>query len=294
MRTRLATASIRLVADDPSAAIVLSDISVDYFTEAAACFPDRVVNVGIMEQTLVGVAAGFAMEGFHPIMHSIAPFLVERPYEQLKLDFGYQGLGGTLASIGASYDYGTEGATHHSPGDVGAMLQIPGTEILVPGTPAELESLLRATYANGALTYLRSSISTNSQTFPVGPGSVHVLRTGSRATVLAFGPMLRPTLAACEGLDVSACYSASLSPLNPDDLRKAIGQTEAVITVEPWHQGTSHSVITDALSGTPHSFFSIGVPRTYRRRYGTAEEHDIDIGLDALGIRQRLVQSLGI
>ena len=91
------------------------------------------------------------------IAHTIAPFLVERPYEQVKLDFGYQGLGGTLASVGAPYDYGTEGGTHHAPGDVQAMLTIPGAEVLVPGSAAELDVLLRGTYANGRLTYLRAS-----------------------------------------------------------------------------------------------------------------------------------------
>ena len=93
-----------------------------------------------MEQTMVGVAAGFAMEGFLPIVHTIAPFLVERPLEQVKLDFGYQGLQGTFVSVGGSYDYTTEGFTHHSPGDVQVMLTVPGMQVLVPGTSDELES----------------------------------------------------------------------------------------------------------------------------------------------------------
>ena len=121
MRSQLARTATDLVERDPNVAVVLAEISVDRFERAIAIAPNRVINIGIMEQTLVGVAAGFAMEGFHTIAHTMAPFLVERPFEQVKVDFGYQGLGGTLASVGAPYDYGTEGGTHHSPGYVGEI-----------------------------------------------------------------------------------------------------------------------------------------------------------------------------
>src|SRR5262245_35012492 len=174
MRERAAFVACELFRDDPRVAIVLAAISRQLFEPAMEHDPRRAVNVGIRGQTMIGVAAGFAMEGFHPIAHSITPFLVERPYEQLKDDFGLQGLGGTFISVGASYDYATEGGTHHAPGDVGALLQIPGFEVLVPGHADEVERLLRATYANGRHTYLRTSSTTNENPMPVKPG--HVLR----------------------------------------------------------------------------------------------------------------------
>src|SRR5260370_511485 len=114
-------------------------------------YPDRAVNVGIMEQTMVSVAAGIAVEGFIPVVHSIAPFLAERPFEQLKDDFCYQRLGGNFISIGGSYDYSTEGMTHHGPGDVPILRNLPGIRIVMPGTPAEFDPLFREAYASGAL-----------------------------------------------------------------------------------------------------------------------------------------------
>jgi transketolase len=292
MRTQLGRTASDLVESDPRVAVVLAEISVDRFAGAMRAAPDRVINVGIMEQTLVGVGAGFAMEGFHTIVHTMAPFLVERPFEQVKLDFGYQGLGGTLASVGAPYDYGTEGGTHHSPGDVALMLTVPGSEILVPGCAAELDSLLRRTYANGRLTYLRASVAQNDDAFDVEPGLVHVVRRGSRATLLAVGPMLTRTLAATEGLDVTVLYTTSVSPFDAAGLATVAGDDPFVIAVEPFYEGTLSPALTDALRHVPSRFASIGVPRRFITTYGTLEEHDRELRLDATGIRRRIGELL--
>ncbi|HEU0193173.1 MAG TPA: hypothetical protein VFQ71_03185, partial [Gaiellales bacterium] len=125
MRSQAAGTVAALFADDDRIAVVLSEISVEYFAPAFTHDPRRIVNVGIMEATMVGVAAGFAMEGFHPVAHTISPFLTERALEQVKLDLGNQELGATLIGTGGSFDYGVEGTTHHAPGDVQAMLTIP-------------------------------------------------------------------------------------------------------------------------------------------------------------------------
>jgi transketolase len=292
MRSQLARTSSDLLDRDPRVAVLLAEITIDRFADVARLHPGRVINVGIMEQTLVGAAAGFAMEGFHTIVHTIAPFLVERPYEQLKDDFGYQGLGGTLASVGAPYDYGTEGGTHHAPGDVGAMLQIPGAQVLVPGTAEELDTLLRTTYANGALTYLRASVAQNSRSLDVAPGHLERIQTGSRATVLAFGPMLDRTVVACEGLDVTVCYATSVEPFDHAGLAEAVGKMPLVVPVEPWYEGASVPAIAHALRDRLSQIVPIGVPHRFIRDYGTLGEHDHAIGLDAEGIRRRLLDTL--
>jgi transketolase len=293
MREQLVATATDLIEADPRVAVVLADISEDRFAPAMRAHPDRVINLGIMEQTLVSVGAGFAMEGFHPIVHTMAGFLVERPYEQVKLDFGYQGLGGTLASVGAPYDYGTEGGTHHSPGDVGAMLQVPGAEVLVPGTGAELDRLLRRTYANGRLTYLRASERGNAESFEVEPDRLHVLRRGARATIVAVGPMLSRTLEACEGLDVTVTYTASVRPFDDDGLAAVAGLDPLVIAVEPFYEGALMPELASALSHVPSRFAAIGVPHRFITAYGTAKELDRDLGLDAEGLRRRIADLAG-
>ena len=176
---------------------------------------------------MVGVAAGFALEGFHPIAHSIGPFIAERPFEQLKLDFGYQGLGGTFVAIGGSYDYSTEGGTHHAPGDVAAMLSIPGMEVLVPGHGDEVEPLLREVYANGRPTYLRTSSRANAEASAVAVGRMEVLRRGDLATIVAVGPLATSTLAAVADLDVTVLYATSVRAVRCCDPHRRRGRPAA-------------------------------------------------------------------
>jgi transketolase len=290
MRQAFGATVTALLEHDPRVAVVLAEISTSYFVRAIAAHPDRVVDVGIMEQTMVGVAAGFAMEGFHPIAHSLSPFMAERPYEQLKLDFGYQGLGGTFVGVGGSYDYASSGGTHHSPADAGVMLGIPGMEVLIPGHGDEVDRLLRSSYANGRPTYLRASVTTNAEAHEAGPGRIEVLRRGADATVLAFGPMLDRTVTACEGLDVTIAYTTSLRPFDAEGLVAIAGEAPVLVTVEPFYEGTAAPVVTAALIDQPMRYVSIGVPRAFIHAYGSSEDLDADVGLDSAGIRRSVLR----
>jgi len=289
VRERAASTLVELFREDERLALVLADISVDLFKPALRHDPRRAVNVGIMEQTAVGVAAGFALEGFHPVVHTIAPFLAERPLEQVKLDFGYQRLGGLFLSVGASYDYGASGMTHHSPGDVAALSTVPGIEIVLPGTADETERLVRATYANGRPTYLRTQTSTNARSHELAPGGLTLVRRGSALTVIAIGPMLDRTLEALDGLDATVLYATTVFPLDRQTLAAEAAPADEVAIVEPLYEGTTTAEVAAALAHRPARILSIGIPREVISRYGTVEEHDRELGLDARGIRERIL-----
>jgi len=286
MREQFAATACELLDQDRSVALVLADISVSMFAEAAARHPDRVVNVGIREQLLVNVGAGMAMTGMRPVVHTFATFLVERGFEQIKLGFAHQGVGGVLVSAGASYDVSRGGRTHQAPGDVALLDTLPDWTIQVPGHPDEVDTLLRAAVTGDGMVYLRTSTQQNIQPMPVdGSGRMMVVRRGSRGTVVAVGPMLDQVLSATQGIDVTVLYATTVRPFDAQTLISTLGSPD-VILVEPYLAGTSTRCVAEALAHVPHRVLGLGVPRVELRRYGRPEEHTTALGLDAAGVRQ--------
>ncbi|WEB39331.1 transketolase [Streptomyces yunnanensis] len=296
MRERFAAVTSRLLDEDPRLAVVLADIGVDGFADAARRHPERVVNVGIREQLLVGVGGGLALAGLRPVLHTFASFLVERPFEQLKLDFGHQGTGGVLVSAGASYDWPSGGFTHMAPGDVALLDTLDDWTVHVPGHPDEAETLLREAAAAGDdKVYVRLSVQVNEVPRPVGGAGFDTVREGRSGVVVAVGPMLDNVLAATEGLDVTVLYATTVRPFDGRALRAATGTAGSsdVVLVEPYLAGTSTRHANDALADRPHRVLGLGVGRRELRRYGQLAEHLAAHGLDPQGLRARITGFLG-
>src|SRR5437667_10919337 len=280
-----------LMANDDRFVVVLAEISYSLFNKNTTEFAERILNLGIMEQTMVSVAAGIAMEGFIPIVHSITPFLVERPFEQIKDDFCYQQLGGNFISTGASYDYSEEGMTHHGAGDVQILRSLPGMQIVVPGTPGEFDALFRESYANGSPTYYRLTVKSNSVVYPVRFGELAVVKQGKQATVIAVGPMLASVLPAVEDMDVTVLYCTTVATFDGRTLR-ATSQSNKIVVVEPYYEGVLVPDVCAAMRHTPIRIETIGVPHKVLSRYGEPEQHDEALGLTPKGIRRRIEQFL--
>ena len=295
MRTVFAETASSLLDSDPLTAVVLAEISADMFAKAMARHPDRVLNVGIREQLMISVAGGLALSGMRPIVHTYAPFLVERAYEQVKLDLGHQGAGAVLVGIGASYDAATAGRTHQAPEDVALMDSVPGFSVLVPGHPDEVPGLLRSAVSGlpSGSSYLRLSSGHNAAARPVSR-SLQVVRSGQRGVVVAVGPMLSPVLSAVGDLDVTVAYATTVRPFDGSGLLASEAGSGAVVLVEPYLAGTSAFAVSAALASRPHRLLSLGVPRMELRRYGTPADHAAAHGLDAAGIRRSVTRFLGL
>jgi transketolase len=274
-----------LLDTDPRLVAVLADISAAMLEPAAARHPDRVINVGIREQLLISTASGLAMTGLRPVVHTFGSFLVERPFEQIKLDLNHQDVGAVLVSAGGSYDMSSAGRSHQSPGDVAALDTLPGWTVHVPGHPDEARRLLRAAIAGDDRVYVR--LSDQSNEVPTDGDRVRVLRPGGRGVVLAVGPMLDRVLAATATMDVTVAYTATVRPLDGLGLRSAVLAAERadVVLVEPYLAGTSAYLVNAALDDVPHRLRSLGVSREFElRMYGAPSDHDEAHGLDTAGI----------
>lgn len=288
MRKQLIKTVEKLLLDDDKTVLLLGDIGVFGFRDSFKNIPDRTYNIGILEQSTVSLSSGLSKVGMIPFVHTIAPFLVERCLEQLKLDFGYQNLNGNFISIGASYDYTALGCTHHCPGDIITLSSIPNMEIIVPGTSNEFNSLMLETYNNGSPTYFRLSEYENSVNHDVKFGKGIKIKTGKMATIICFGNMLQKVLESTEGLDVTILYYTTITPFDNELLLENFN--ENIIVCEPFYEGSVNYYITKALLGKKYSINNIGVPREFLTKYGNYDTMDKYIKLDTESIKERLLE----
>ena len=290
MRATFTRVMERTLEDDPQSALLLGDIGVFGFRESLRRFPDRVFNIGILEQATVGVAAGLAKAGLKPVVHTIAPFLVERALEQIKVDLAYNELSARLVSVGASFDYAALGGTHHCPGDVMALTAVPGVGIVVPGTSSEFEALFSEPQSTLSTTYFRLSEKENEYSKKVKFGTPLLMKSGLGPTIISVGTTGEIVAKATEGFDVSHIYLTTLRPLNVESVRHLLVGPRVLI-VEPFYEGSTLTLLNAALGGGFIHARSIGLSHDFLRNYGTAEEHWRALGLTAERIREEVLQA---
>lgn len=139
---------------DDRVVVLLGDIGVFAFKDVFEKYPIRCINIGILEQSMVSMAAGLVMAGFIPIIHTISPFLVARAYEQIRDDFGFQELKGTFVGVDVYSTAPNLGLTHSCPEDITLMNCVPNMKTFTPESPEEFDSILKENY-DKSLNYIR-------------------------------------------------------------------------------------------------------------------------------------------
>ncbi|SNT17992.1 transketolase family protein [Rhodococcoides kyotonense] len=281
-----------LLADDTRRALVLAEIGVAYLDpHLTDDVRPRVINVGIREQLLISVAGGMALAGMRPIVHTFPPFLIERPFEQVKLDLGHQGVGAVLVSSGGSYSMAAGGQTHFGHRDVALLDTLDDWTIHVPGHADEAERALRRAVASDDRVYIRLDGRSNRRRYSEA-GGFTVLKRGSAGTVIAVGPTADNTLKAVEHRDVTVLYADTIRPFDAETVVSTLTLPDLAI-VEPYLAGTSIPHLSDAVKHVPHRLLGLGVEHKELRKYGSPKDHERAHGLDVEGLKNRLDDFFG-
>jgi transketolase len=286
MRGQFKNTVMELAPGDDSIVLILGDVSVYLFKDFSDKYEDRFYNMGICENTLVSVGAGMAARGLTPFVHTIAPFVTERSFEQIKLDMCYNRLGVNIVSCGATFDYAWDGATHHAYTDLAILRQLPGMEVLQPGSEKEVDQLVRQCYNNGNPTYFRLSDNPHNIDLPVKFGKgVEITNKKAPLTVVTAGPILGNVSEAIADLDVNLLYFNTISPIDRDLIEKYQGTTFLVI-----HDASGLWEAVNEIQGL--SVYYHGYFREFMGSYGTVHDIRRELGLDVEGIRSAVSERL--
>lgn len=256
-------------------------------------FPDRLVNVGIAEQDMVGVGAGLANGGKVPFVSAAACFLTARAMEQIKVDAAYSRHHVVLVGQSPGMAYGELGPTHHSIEDLAWLRTIPGLTVLVPADPEETRQVIRWAAQHDGPVFIRVSRmgvrDVNLPDYEFVPGRATTLREGSDVTLVATGTVVSRALDAAEllateGISARVLAMPTIKPLDEDALVAAAQQTRGIVTVEEALTSGLGGAVAEALARRePARMRMVGVPDTFAPT-GSVEWLLEHFGISATGI----------
>ena len=144
MRNTFSEALYKAATKNPKIYIVVADISpAGSMAKFSAEYPERFINVGVAEQSMIGICAGLALKGCQPFAYTIATFSLYRPFEMVRDDLCYQNLPVTVVGMGAGVIYSTLGGTHHTQEDIAIAGAMPNMQIIAPCDPHECTDATR-------------------------------------------------------------------------------------------------------------------------------------------------------
>lgn len=265
-------------------------------------FPDRLVNVGIAEQNMVGVGAGLANGGRIPFVSAASCFLTGRALEQLKADIAYAGFNVKLVGQSSGVAYGELGPTHHSIEDFAWLRPLDRITVVAPADSWETAEAVKWAAAHEGPVYIRLSrmpvpdLAVENRRFQ--PGKAEVVREGSDVTLVACGTMAHLAAQAAidlqaEGISARVLNMATISPIDEAAISQAASETGAIVTIEEAniHGGLGGAVAEHTAANLPVPVERLGFPGFVPT--GSAEWLFDHFGLTAAGIARSARKAIG-
>ncbi len=257
-------------------------------------FPDRLINVGIAEQNMIGVAAGLANGGRVPFVCAASCFLTGRALEQIKADLAYAKAKVVLCGMSSGMAYGELGPTHHSIEDLAWTRAIADLAVVVPADPEQTRQATNYAHSHEGPLFLRLSrmgvAAVYDENYRFAMGRADQLREGRDLTLIANGTLVGRCLAAADrlaslGLEARVLNVACLRPLDTAAIVSAAQQTGAIVTAEEHttNGGLGGAVAEVVVQHVPVPMALMGVPGVFAPT-GSAEFLLDHFGMDVEGI----------
>lgn len=227
--------------DERIVAVANDSVGSSKLTQFASLYPQRLINVGIAEQNMVGIGAGLANAGFIPFVCGAAPFLTGRALEQIKADVAYSQANVKLCGMSSGMAYGELGPTHHSIEDMAWLRAIANLTVIVPADPIETSQAVQAAATTVGPMFLRISRLpvpiVHNQDYHFTIGKAALLRPGNDLTLIANGVLVTRVLEAAEllaaqGIEARVLNMSTIRPLDKEAIFAAATETGAILTAE--------------------------------------------------------------
>lgn len=266
-------------------------------------FPDRVINMGVAEQNMIGVASGLALHGNKVFVYSIIPFITMRCFEQIRDDICYHNLDVMIIGLGAGLSYGVLSATHFALEDVGIMRPLPNMSIFSPSDEYEAVAGVKALLKRNHPVYVRigkkvePTVFDRPYNFTFGKG--HKVIHGDDIVIFASGPILSEVVAAATLLEkngISACVVDihTIKPLDAEIIRKeARGKKLAVSVDEHNILGGLGSAVAEVIAQSADTppLHIIGTEDRFIKELGNHDYLRSVFQLDAKGLSKRIARA---
>lgn len=304
MRTAFVQTLTELARADRRVMLLTADLGYNALEPFAAEFPDRFFNVGVAEQNMAGIATGLAAGGMIPFTYSIAPFASLRAYEFLRNGPILHRSRVRIVGVGAGFEYGTAGPSHHGIDDAAALRPHPGLTIVTPAEPAQLRAALRETWEREGPVYYRIGKDDAVRVPGLGgrfrTGRAEIVREGRDLAFVAMGSVAVEACAAAEflaerGVSASVAIVSTFNPSPVGDLLELARGHSLLVSVEAQYaDGGLGSLVAETIAedGAATRLVRIGVRRPPQGRSGSQRWYHALHGLDRDAIAARVASLL--
>ncbi len=280
MRNNFIQKLIEIASKDKRIVLLTADLGFSVLEDFANKFPDRFYNVGVSEQNMIGVATGLAESGFIPFTYTIAPFSLLRPYEFIRNGPILHNLPVRIIAIGAGFEYGNLGSTHHLIEDIAITRVFPNLSIYSPINGKNAESILDKSYLENNPIYYRigknkDSLSDNLD-YVEGDNFIQLSKGDDSVAVFGIGSIVEEILKCNNAIDkkISSYAIIKIDQKIQKELIPIIQKYKNIISVEAHYiNGGIGSMIAEIIAENQLTakLYRLGVTELSDGIFGNAE-----------------------